>query len=69
MGMTHELTDGLVSDVGRARRLYGRVRDEIPHSNDAGHEIVTWQARKVLSAWNIVSGGINRNTSLDVRQR
>lgn len=46
------LTDGLVagagSDVDKAKCLYEWVRDEISHSADAGHEIVTWRASEVL---------------------
>jgi transglutaminase-like putative cysteine protease len=48
MNLAHELTDDLESDVGKARRLYEWVRDEIPHSKDAGHEVVTCRASEVL---------------------
>jgi transglutaminase-like putative cysteine protease len=36
------------SDVDKAKRLCEWVRDEIPHSADAGHEIVTCRASEVL---------------------
>ncbi len=42
------LAAGAASDVEKARRLYEWVRDEIPHSADAGHEIVTCRASEVL---------------------
>ena len=48
MALVQELTDGLKSEVDRARTLYEWVRDEIPHSKDAGHEIVTCRASEVL---------------------
>lgn len=43
-----ELTRGLEGEVDKARRLYEWVRDEIPHSHDAGHETVTCAASEVL---------------------
>jgi transglutaminase-like putative cysteine protease len=43
-----ELTQSSVDDVVKAKRLYEWVRDAIPHSNDAGHEIVTCTASEVL---------------------
>jgi hypothetical protein len=42
------LAAGLDSDVDKAKRLYEWVRDEIPHSADAGHETVTCRASDVL---------------------
>jgi hypothetical protein len=42
------LVAGSRSDVDKANRLYEWVRDEIPHSADAGHEIVTCRASEVL---------------------
>ena len=38
----------VTTDLSRGRRLYEWVRDEIPHSKDAGHEIVTCRASEVL---------------------
>ena len=46
--LAHALTEGLATDVPRAKRLYEYVRDEIPHSRDAGHEMVTCRASDVL---------------------
>lgn len=43
-----ELTESLADDVAKARCLYEWVRDAIPHSNDAGLEIVTCTASEVL---------------------
>ncbi len=43
-----ELAGALPDDVARARCLYEWVRDAIPHSADAGHEIVTCTASEVL---------------------
>jgi len=43
-----ELTQSLTDEVARARCLYEWVRDTIPHSNDAGHDIVTCTASEVL---------------------
>jgi len=43
-----ELTDTLPDEVAKARCLYEWVRDTIPHSNDAGIEIVTCTASEVL---------------------
>ena len=42
------LVAGACSDVDKAKRLYEWVRDEIPHSADAGNEIVTCRASEVL---------------------
>ena len=42
------LVAGAPSDVEKAKRLYEWVRDEIPHSGDAGHETVTCRASEVL---------------------
>jgi len=43
-----ELTRSLADEIAKARCLYEWVRDAIPHSNDAGHEIVTCTASEVL---------------------
>ncbi|HEY3308940.1 MAG TPA: transglutaminase-like domain-containing protein [Desulfuromonadaceae bacterium] len=43
-----ELTQSLSEEVAKARCLYEWVRDSIPHSNDAGLEIVTCTASEVL---------------------
>jgi transglutaminase-like putative cysteine protease len=43
-----ELTQSLAGEVDKARCLYEWVRDAIPHSNDAGLEIVTCTASEVL---------------------
>lgn len=43
-----ELTGGIPDDVEKARRLYEWVRDEIPHTDDAGLEVVTCSASEVL---------------------
>jgi transglutaminase-like putative cysteine protease len=43
-----ELTQSLSDEVAKARCLYEWVRDTIPHSNDAGLEIVTCTASEVL---------------------
>ena len=42
------LVAGEPSDVDKAKRLFEWVRDEIPHSGDAGHETVTCRASEVL---------------------
>lgn len=42
------LVAGASSDEDKAQRLYQWTRDEIPHSADAGHEIVTCRASEVL---------------------
>ncbi len=42
------LTGALSGDVDKARCLYEWVRDAIPHSNDAGLDIVTCTASEVL---------------------
>lgn len=42
------LVAGASSNVDRAERLYEWVRDEIPHSADVGHEMVTCRASEVL---------------------
>lgn len=42
------LVAGKPSDIEKARCLYEWVRDEIPHSADAGHETVTCRASDVL---------------------
>jgi transglutaminase-like putative cysteine protease len=43
-----ELTQALPDDVAKARCLYEWVRDAIPHSHDAGLDIVTCIASEVL---------------------
>ena len=43
-----ELTKSLSDDVAKAICLYEWVRDTIPHSNDAGIDIVTCTANEVL---------------------
>jgi transglutaminase-like putative cysteine protease len=43
-----ELTQSLSDEVSKARCLYEWVRDAIPHSHDAGVEIVTCSASEVL---------------------
>jgi transglutaminase-like putative cysteine protease len=43
-----ELTASLSDEVSKARCLYEWVRDFIPHTNDAGLEIVTCTASEVL---------------------
>ncbi|MDD2897375.1 MAG: transglutaminase-like domain-containing protein [Desulfuromonadaceae bacterium] len=43
-----ELTHGLPDEVAKARCLYEWVRDAIPHTNDAGLEVVTCTASEVL---------------------
>jgi transglutaminase-like putative cysteine protease len=43
-----ELTRSLADEVAKARCLYEWVRDAIPHSNDAGLDIVTCTASEVL---------------------
>jgi transglutaminase-like putative cysteine protease len=48
VALAHALTDGLETDVEQAMRLFDWVRDEIPHSKDAGHEVVTCRASDVL---------------------
>ncbi|RII31535.1 MAG: transglutaminase [Geobacter sp.] len=44
-----ELTQSLADEVAKARCLYEWVRDAIPHSHDAGLDIVTCTASEVLS--------------------
>lgn len=43
-----ELTASLTGEVDKARCLYEWVRDAIPHTNDAGLEVVTCSASEVL---------------------
>jgi transglutaminase-like putative cysteine protease len=43
-----ELTRSLADEVAKARCLYEWVRDIIPHSNDAGLDILTCTASEVL---------------------
>jgi transglutaminase-like putative cysteine protease len=43
-----ELTQALPDEVAKARCLYEWVRDAIPHSNDAGLDILTCTASEVL---------------------
>lgn len=42
------LTEGLDTDVSRARVIFEWVRDEIPHSHDIGADVVTCSASEVL---------------------
>lgn len=43
-----ELTRSLPSEMAKARALYEWVRDAIPHSSDAGFDILTCTASEVL---------------------
>lgn len=43
-----ELITGASTDVEQARRLFEWVRDQIPHTNDLGSEVVTCTASEVL---------------------
>lgn len=43
-----ELTQSLPDDIAKAHCLYEWVRDAIPHSHDAGRDIVTCRASDVL---------------------
>lgn len=43
-----DLTGSLTDEVEKARRLYEWVRDAIPHSNDAGLQVLTCTASEVL---------------------
>jgi transglutaminase-like putative cysteine protease len=43
-----ELTESLSDDVAKARCLYEWVRDAIPHTHDAGLDVVTCSASEVL---------------------
>jgi transglutaminase-like putative cysteine protease len=43
-----ELTRSLTDEIDKARCLYEWVRDAIPHTNDAGLDIVTCTASEVL---------------------
>ena len=43
-----DLTRSISDDVEKTRCLYEWVRDTIPHSNDAGIDLVTCTAREVL---------------------
>ncbi|HBG05410.1 MAG: transglutaminase [Geobacteraceae bacterium GWC2_58_44] len=43
-----DLTQPIPDEVGKARCLYEWVRDAIPHTNDAGLDIVTCAASEVL---------------------
>ena len=43
-----ELTESISDEVDKARCLYEWVRDSIPHSNDAGLDILTCTASEVL---------------------
>lgn len=44
-----EITKDETTEIDKARCLYEWVRDEIPHSNDAGLSVVTCAASEVLS--------------------
>jgi transglutaminase-like putative cysteine protease len=46
--LAHELTADSISDLEKASKLFEWVRDEIPHSGDARHELVTCRASDVL---------------------
>lgn len=46
----HELAGSLPDDIAKARCLYEWVRDAIPHTHDAGLDIVTCTASEVLRA-------------------
>jgi transglutaminase-like putative cysteine protease len=48
MQKAHDLAGSLADEVGKARRLYEWVRDAIPHTADAGRDIVTCTAGEVL---------------------
>jgi transglutaminase-like putative cysteine protease len=43
-----EITAALSDEIDKARCLYEWVRDAIPHSHDAGQEVVTCSASEVL---------------------
>jgi transglutaminase-like putative cysteine protease len=46
--LARELSEGLDDPIEIARRCFEWVRDEIPHTMDAGHETVTYRASEVL---------------------
>jgi transglutaminase-like putative cysteine protease len=46
--LANDLTMSMPDEVAKARFLYEWVRDNIPHSNDAGLEVVTCTASEVL---------------------
>ena len=46
--LARDLSDGLDDPIEIARRCFVWVRDEIPHTMDAGHEVVTYRASDVL---------------------
>jgi transglutaminase-like putative cysteine protease len=46
--LARDLSDGLDDIIEIARRCFEWVRDEIPHTMDAGHEAVTYRASEVL---------------------
>jgi len=48
VALAKHLAGGWAPDVVQAKRLYEWVRDQIPHSRDAGHETVTCRASDVL---------------------
>ena len=43
-----EITSGAADDVDRTRRIFAWVRDEVPHTNDIGSEVVTCTASEEL---------------------
>ena len=43
-----ELAEPMPDEVGKARRLFEWVRDEIPHTADIGSDVVTCSASEVL---------------------
>ena len=45
---TSEITQGLSTDIDKAKRLFEWVRDCIPHSKDINSELVTCNASEVL---------------------
>jgi transglutaminase-like putative cysteine protease len=46
--LARELSAGVDDPIETARRCFEWVRDQIPHTMDAGHEIVTFRASEVL---------------------
>jgi transglutaminase-like putative cysteine protease len=46
--IARDLSDGMDDPMEIARRSFEWVRDEIPHTMDAGHEVVTLRASEVL---------------------
>jgi transglutaminase-like putative cysteine protease len=48
LALARDLSEGLDDPIEIARRCFEWVRDEIPHTMDAGHEAVTYRASEVL---------------------